>query len=323
MAEAAIPPTAVGAPCLSEDSDEEPGPQASNPQSVDPITHMHAALEFANSGRQPTSTLSSKQLQLLTELAEDPEMVCARAAQAVAYWRQRKAAMASATDYYRTQLCSNARGTLGKLDLFLLEEMATTSDSVDTQYVQDLAAGFPITGNIDAGNHGTPIPGGQRINRKPGLGGAKPLDQLHDQCAEINARTIRKALAKTPRSAQEKELVVEAWAKVEKDIQNGHAAEPIELEAFDVREGLLVDTFGVWERHAGSNWKVRVISNFRANQANDYAWIPLKLRYDGFDELLEALAVLRGRSAQQLSLGKADFKSAFKTLPTAGDQQWL
>ena len=51
--------------------------------------------------------------------------------------------------------------------------------------------------------------------------------------------------------------------------------------------------------------------------------MPARLRYDGFDHLLQALSVVGGTGGQYMSLGKADFKSAFKTLPRAERQQWM
>ena len=110
------------------------------------------------------------------------------------------------------------------------------------------------------------------------------------------------------------ELARETWTKV-KDIGDNRAGAPVELEAVALDECLLVDTFGMWERHAGSDWKVRIISNFKSNMANECAWMPTKLRYDGFSELGEAAGKLKEFWDGDLCMGKADFKSAFKTLP--------
>ena len=249
-------------------------------------------MEFKRLHDLPPSELTATQIKLLTELTTDPTMVRTRAEEALQRWQTRKRELAAATSAYRANLPEASRGTLGKLDLFLLEEMIVKSGSIDVQFARDLSDGLPITGNISSGGLGEVIPGGQRVNRKPGLGGAKPLEELRAQCAAINARTLRRAQSKLPRSEDDCRLAVEAWAKVQKDIRNGHAGVPIKLADSNMTEGLLVDTFGVWERHAGANWKVRVISNFRGNQANDYAWMIARLRYDGFDHLLQALSVL-------------------------------
>ena len=45
--------------------------------------------------------------------------------------------------------------------------------------------------------------------------------------------------------------------------------------------------------------------------------------YDGFSQLTHASNVLKQTWANSLDLGKADFRSAFKTLPPSGSQRWL
>ena len=56
---------------------------------------------------------------------------------------------------------------------------------------------------------------------------------------------------------------------------------------------------------------------------NDYAWLPSKLQYDDFDQLQHAARIIKLDWDKELHLGKADFKSAFKTLPPSEDQKWL
>ena len=56
---------------------------------------------------------------------------------------------------------------------------------------------------------------------------------------------------------------------------------------------------------------------------NSFAWVPSRLRYNGFGELKQAASVLKQSWEGPLELGKADFQSAFKTIPTAESQAWL
>ena len=65
-------------------------------------------------------------------------------------------------------------------------------------------------------------------------------------------------------------------------------------------------------KHAGTNWKIRVINNYKSNKVNEYAWIPSKIRYDNLSELMEAARTIKQYSDGKLTLGKADFKSASK-----------
>ena len=149
------------------------------------------------------------------------------------------------------------------------------------------------------------------------------MSELASRCKEVNLDTIRSAHAKAPRTEEELQLANEAWLKVQKDIANGHAGTPIPVADLDLENNLLVDTFGIYEKHAGSDWQVRVINNFRRNTINQYAWMPSKMRYDGFNELHHAFRILKETWLQGLTLGKAEFKSAFKTLPPSKTQQRL
>ena len=76
-------------------------------------------------------------------------------------------------------------------------------------------------------------------------------------------------------------------------------------------------------KHAASQWKVRVINNVNANKVNSFAWVPSKIEYDNFEGMVEAMRVLKRYVPGKLTMGKSDFKSAFKTLPAHADQAWL
>ena len=97
----------------------------------------------------------------------------------------------------------------------------------------------------------------------------------------------------------------------------------MEVDDVDLSTNLLADTFGVWECRSAGDFKVRVTNNFRANTANEYAWMPSKLTYNGFSELKDALSAMKSVWSGELELGKSDFQAAFKTLPAAEGQGWL
>ena len=214
-------------------------------------------------------------------------------------------------------------GTIGKLDLFLMEEMLVAAGHVDTEYVKDLSQGFPVTGRLPDGDCGRPIPGGQRVHGTPGLGGPEPIEDLKQQCYRINMATLKSAKAKYPRSQEDLDIAHAAWQKTLKDIESGFAGSPIPVSELNLHENLLVDTFGIYEQHAGQCWKVRLINNFRRNTVNQHAWLPSKMAYNNFDELQQAARELKAGWKGSLELGKADFKSAFKTLPPAKEHRWL
>ena len=82
------------------------------------------------------------------------------------------------------------------------------------------------------------------------------------------------------------ELARATWNKILEETSKGRVGDPVDLDDFNLEEGLLVDTFGVMERHGSATADtLRIINNFRANMANEYADMPEKLSYDGFSEL--------------------------------------
>ena len=149
---------------------------------------------------------------------------------------------------YAANLPSTRQGTLGKLDLFVLSVMLTSINYQDTEFTNDLAQGFPITGNLPSGGLGAPIPGGQRVHGRPGLGGAEDLSKLRAKCGAINAKTIEAAKRKAPLAMEDTELARGTWEKFLKDVAANRAGAPVDLELVCLGDKLLVDTFGIWRR---------------------------------------------------------------------------
>ena len=288
-----------------------------------PLEHFAWASALPPVHQDTKAPLSQNQCDLLRSLTVFPEQVYEHITRQLQYWSERKTALAPLNEAYRSTLSTADKATLGQLDLFLMEEMLVAAGHVDTDYVKDLSQGFPVTGRLPDGECGRPIPGGQRVHGKPGQGGPEPLEQLRAKCLKVNQNTLKLAHAKTPSSAEDWALAHAAWEKIQKDIAKGYAGKPVKVSDIDLQCNLLVDTFGIYERHAGQDWKIRLINNFRRNAVNDYAWLPSKMQYDNFDQLLHAARVIKNNWAHELHLGKADFKSAFKTLPPSADQEWL
>ena len=158
---------------------------------------------------------------------------------------------------------------------------------------KDLSQGFPVTGRLPDGDVGRPIPGGQRVHGAPGLDGPEPLERMQEQCYSVNMVTLKTAEAKRPKTEADWELANEAWTKTMKDIRNGYAGEPFSVADIDLHNNLLVDAFGIYEKHAGQDWKVRLINNFKKNAVNQYAWLPLKLSCNNFDQLQHAARTIK------------------------------
>ena len=158
-----------------------------------PLAHMAWAKSLPPPSATGSSRLRGVQVEAIRSLTCGPDKLYADVTEKLQFWTRRKAELESVSASYRATLDSTLHGTLGRLDLFLLEEMLVRSKRKGADYVSDLAKGFPITGSIPAGQCGTPIPGGQSVHGRPGLGGPEPLEELRARCYEINQTTIRSA----------------------------------------------------------------------------------------------------------------------------------
>ena len=298
------------------DSDtSDTGMEMDGAPTEDPLMHAQWA------ARQPLpklfhpSPLTPNQLHLLRRMTEEPSVLKQEVTAKLQYWTARKQALTTANVGLKQNLPADKQSTLGCLGLFLLEEMLYATAHSDKSFVEDLAAGFAVTGAIENGPLGEPIPGGTRANRKPGMGGPPDMASLRSECRAINESTLRKARSRLQEEAFNPELAQEAWAKFQKYIDVGYADAPVELDQINLDEVLLVDSFPVLEQHAGMQPKVWVINNYKSNRVNSFAWAPNRLRYNGFDDLKQATRVLKESWQGELLLAKADFKSAFKTVP--------
>ena len=120
-------------------------------------------------------------------------------------------------------------------------------------------------------------------------------------------------MRRRPVTESDRELAWEVWRQTVKDIAQGRAGEPVPSNTLDLQEILLVDSLGIWEQHgAAAVPKARTIRHFRRNRANDYAWMPQRLRHDSFPHLLAAVQLMTEfssavRPRPGVLLGKADF----------------
>ena len=130
------------------------------------------------------------------------------------------------------------------------------------------------------------------------------LHELREHCRSINNRTIKAAQAKLQQQREDPELLEGVWTKMLQDQQKGFIGECRDLDSVDLDSCLLVDSFGVWERHAEGVRKIRVISSYRSNEVNAHAWVPSKMRYTSYDALKEASSILKDSTDGMLQLGK-------------------
>ena len=141
-------------------------------------------------------------------------------------WSERKESLCCQRTTWSNTLTEWYRGSLGRLDPFVLQEMLEAIDHCDGAYVADLHRGFNVTGEISLGGLGTSVPGGLLREGKSAAGYVPFLPELHDQCKEINVKTAKRAAAARPTCKQDWELAWQVWRKTTDEIACGRAGPP-------------------------------------------------------------------------------------------------
>ena len=146
------------------DMDEQP--------TEDPLVHAAWAQKLPLPEPVVPTPLTPQQVAMVHHHATEPQKLKQAVMDKLKQWTVLKQQFEEVNKIYRASLLPGKQSTLGKLDLFLLDDILTKAGHPDSKYVQDLASGFNVTSIIDAGTLGEWIEGGQRVNRKPGHAGA-------------------------------------------------------------------------------------------------------------------------------------------------------
>ena len=201
---------------IGDSSDSSPGVTALA-DAADPESHLEIAMSAEPRSEQHASTLTSKQGQLIHSIASNPWGSYQHANHTLATWRDHKEKARVHNEKLREGLSADMQGTVGNLDPFMIDDMLKAAKHVDTVYTHDLLGGFSVTGEVSCSGTGQIVPGGRLVHGKPGHGSAPNIESLKSRCKEINARTIKRALQRVPRTDEEMEVATETWKKVVAD----------------------------------------------------------------------------------------------------------
>ena len=109
---------------LSEDSASESDlEQTQELGALTPLEHFAWAQQLPHMEQELKQPLSSGQLELLRMLTSQPLQVMENVRIQLQHWTARKEKLAAANTSYRQMLDPSDQGTIGQLDLFLMEEM--------------------------------------------------------------------------------------------------------------------------------------------------------------------------------------------------------
>ena len=112
---------------------------------------------------------------------------------------------------------------------------------------------------MHVGGLGTACEGGRGARGRCMKGAVPELERLRRDCRRINERTLAQA--------SPCELAEEVWRKTKAESDAGIVGPLRPLEELDLRHVLLARRFGIAQLRDGVR-KLRVIDDFRANEAN-------------------------------------------------------
>ena len=90
---------------------------------TDPLQHSKIAAQLPLPSSVTPPKLTSRQLHNLTEMSTNAENYTKQVRDRLQHWTKRKEQLAEVNAYAKQQLPESKLPTVGKLDLFLLEEM--------------------------------------------------------------------------------------------------------------------------------------------------------------------------------------------------------
>ena len=284
----------------------------------DPLAHVEASRGASWSFCKRPS-LDEDVSRCIAAIAADAEGVRRRRRLCLAHWRRRAGELEADRALLASQLPMRLGPTIGKLHIPLLREMLLAACHEDTSLVDDLVAGFPVTGEMHTGGLGTACEEG-RGARGVCMGGVAPqLERLRRDCRRVNERTLARAVPC--------ELAGVIWEKTSEESARGMIGPLVPIGQVDLGEVLLVHRFGTAQLREGKT-KVRLIDDYRANEANSYACAWERTHNDREDVISEAILQLqegiaaRG-STDTVQVGLEDFVGAFKTVAPCESQRWL
>ena len=232
--------------------------------------------------------------------------IAAARQRAVDYWSDRKETLSPA--WAAEDAPRHVRDVLGP-DVVpdLVREMATEAGYPDADLVAEgLRHGFPITGTLP---RYAPRPVAEHTEAERAERSAAGR-KLHADAAATNEATLRKVHNSRPTEDEAAALVQEA----DKEVDRGRAVR-FPSTSTATQSGVLCPRFAVHQGH-----KYRVIDDLTMPGVNAACLSDATITYEGIDCVIAAAQrkVTTGwRPGRVLTLGKQDFKSAYKTLAVA------
>ena len=176
--------------------------------------------------------------ELVRRIAAHPGKLWEKREAELAFWKAEARRLEPLRRQIQKRLPSRLQATVGKLHLPLIAELARASGHPDADFLNDLVAGFALTGELAAGGVGRGLPRPRMAGGKAAPPDQISLAELRKRCDEINEKTLR-------RGAPEKGVAEEVWKKSLTEQAEGRLGPFKELWEVPLDQILLVPRFGV------------------------------------------------------------------------------
>ena len=132
---------------------------------------------------------------------------------------------------------------LRKLDVCTLKQLLADIDYHDQQVVDAIIAGFPITGVMATPGHRA-VDGGLLRKGRNAKGLIPDVEELRNQCAEINEQTLKRLNDVHGKAQHDPENISEVWAKTVREQEEKKVGPFMNVEDIDLNKVLLTHRFG-------------------------------------------------------------------------------
>ena len=210
-------------------------------------------------------------------LLGDPASLKLERAKFLKHWSRRAAELKSQEKALHDSLPEHIRTVVAGKRLLLWKEMLTELDYPDAKVIDEVIAGFPMTGWAElSGVFDSSV-------RPPEM----TVDQLRGQALGLNHSVVDSL-----RAAETSDLDQKAWEETQLEVDNGWL-KPCEVS--DLRTVHVAKRFAIQQ-----GAKLRLIDDFSAAGVNQTVGLGEKLRVESVDELAACLLTVLSRGPQPL-----------------------
>ena len=280
-------------------------PSLISPTPSSPQEHLVAALELDPSAVLLDRAFAGDAKAAMFNCANAPKAVLCRRGKAVAFLREAAGQLEGARGRRAAALPENSPAV--GIHFPLVHFLAAKLNFPDTTLVKELALGMPIVGRVGACGSLTGRP-------RPAIA---TIQEWRRDMPARNAMIVNRVKTDNDEISTKK-----VFEKSMAEAKKGWLSTPTVLTKATMDMSPLTPRFGQWERHGLSDWKVRMIDDFKVSGINNILSTEDTSVPENLDAGLARIALYKRLAPGcVLNVTSVDFAHAYKHIPLTESQK--